>query len=159
MTSLKQPVIEVLTPTLTPDGDGRPSTSCSIGQHVNRFFRPHPAADGGRLRTLGLLGRGGQAVVYKARHHGQRLAGLEMRALPTPTDAETLSWFRREAEALAGLTPNIVQIYEVGDGRTPFFAMEYVRRQPARLTARPQLSRRRRADRNFGACRPRRPPG
>ncbi len=79
--------------------------------------------------VLGLLGRGGMGVVYKARQLGlNRLIALKMLPAEMPADAPGLVRFRREAEAVARLQhPNIVQVYEVGDwdGR-PFFSMEYV---------------------------------
>jgi serine/threonine-protein kinase len=78
---------------------------------------------------LGVLGRGGMGVVYKARHRALgRLVALKMILSGNHADPLELARFRVEAEALARLQhPNIVQIFEVGDheGR-PFFALEFV---------------------------------
>jgi serine/threonine-protein kinase len=75
------------------------------------------------------LGRGGVAVVYKARHlRLNRPVALKMLlagAWASRADRQRLS---REAELVAELRhPNIVQVYDVGDldGR-PYFTMELV---------------------------------
>jgi tetratricopeptide (TPR) repeat protein/tRNA A-37 threonylcarbamoyl transferase component Bud32 len=73
------------------------------------------------------IGRGGMAVVYKARQAGlNRFVALKMIYATTPS--ETLARFRREAETVARLDhPNIVRIHEVGDLEgQPYLALEYV---------------------------------
>jgi len=78
---------------------------------------------------LGVLGRGGMGIVYRARHTAlNRNVALKMireGELATPEEFER---FYREAEAVARLRhPNIVQIYEVGrTGSNPYFSLEYV---------------------------------
>src|SRR5262249_36896731 len=79
--------------------------------------------------VLGLLGRGGMGVVYKARHlRLKRLVALKMMRADPGAGTQELARFRAEAEAVARLQhPNIVQIHEVGDhnGR-PYLALESV---------------------------------
>lgn len=73
------------------------------------------------------IGRGGMAVVYKARQAGlNRFVALKMIHAARPPEA--LARFRREAEAVARLDhPNIVKIHEVGDlSGQPYLALEYV---------------------------------
>src|SRR5262245_23549988 len=78
---------------------------------------------------LGVLGRGGMGVVYKARQDGlKRLVALKMILAGGHRGHEAHARFQIEAEAVARLKhPNIVQIYEVGqrDG-LPFFSLEFV---------------------------------
>ncbi|OAI41423.1 hypothetical protein AYO40_03165 [Planctomycetaceae bacterium SCGC AG-212-D15] len=68
-------------------------------------------------------------IVYKARQEKlKRLVALKMILAGSHADANALTRFRTEAEAVARLQhPNIVQIYEVGehDG-SPFFSLEFV---------------------------------
>ncbi len=75
------------------------------------------------------LGRGGMGVVYLARHRElNRPVALKMILAGAHADAETLSRFHREAEAVARLQhPGFVQIHEVGEyqGR-PYLTLEYV---------------------------------
>jgi WD40 repeat protein len=77
---------------------------------------------------LGVLGRGGMGVVYRARHLAlKRTVALKMILAGGHAGAEQRARFRGEAEAVARLQhPHIVQIHEIGeaDGR-PFFALEY----------------------------------
>ncbi len=78
--------------------------------------------------VLGLLGRGGMGVVYKARDRKlNRVVALKM-LRGGGTTAEELARFRHEAEAQARLQhPNVVLVFEVGvAGGRPYFALEYV---------------------------------
>jgi serine/threonine-protein kinase len=78
---------------------------------------------------LGVLGRGGMGVVYRARHTKlDRIVALKMILAGEHAGSQELDRFQREAEAAARLQhPNMVDIYEVGDhqGR-PYLALEYV---------------------------------
>jgi WD40 repeat protein len=88
---------------------------------------PPPSLPG--YEVLSVLGRGGMAVVYKARHLGlKRLVALKMILSGANASPEVRSRFQREAEAVAQLQhPNIVQVYEVGaHGGLPYLALEYV---------------------------------
>jgi serine/threonine protein kinase len=68
-------------------------------------------------------------VVYKAKHEKlKRVVALKMIQIDPEDDAQYLSRFQSEAEAVARLHhPNIVQIFEVGkaDG-SPYLALEFV---------------------------------
>ncbi len=86
-----------------------------------------PAVPG--YEIIGVLGRGGMAVVYKARHLALgRIVALKMLRNWARAGEKELARFRAEADVIARLQhPNIVQIYDVGEiaGR-PYFALEYV---------------------------------
>src|SRR5262245_5028196 len=80
-------------------------------------------------KLIGVLGRGGVGVVFKARQISlQREVAIKMLQNWSRAGERELARFRAEADVIAHLQhPNIVQIYDVGqvDGR-PFFVLEYV---------------------------------
>jgi tRNA A-37 threonylcarbamoyl transferase component Bud32 len=79
--------------------------------------------------VLGELGRGGMAVVYKARQTAlHRPVALKMILSGAQAGAGDLARFRAEAEAIARLQhPNIVQIFEVGESAGHhYLALEFV---------------------------------
>ncbi len=86
-----------------------------------------PAVPG--FEILGELGRGGMAVVYRARQVAlQRTVALKMILNGAHAGPKELARFRAEAAVIARLQhPNIVQVYDVGEaaGR-PYFALEFV---------------------------------
>ena len=80
-------------------------------------------------KFLGVLGRGGMGVVYKARQVKlDRLVALKMVLSGVYAAPAELARFQAEAEAVARLQhPNIVQIYEINDYQgLPYLALEYV---------------------------------
>jgi len=98
-----------------------------IASQGNTNPEPAPVIPG--YEILGELGRGGMAVVYRARQVGlNRHVALKMILAGRHAAPELRARFRREAEAVARLQhPNIVQIHEIGeqDG-LPYFSMELV---------------------------------
>lgn len=78
--------------------------------------------------VLGVLGKGGMGVVYKARQLGlNRVVALKMILHAEHAGHEERRRFRAEAEAVARLQhSHIVQIYEVGEyNGLPYFSLEY----------------------------------
>lgn len=93
----------------------------------------------GPYRVLGVLGRGGMGVVYRAeQEQPRREVALKVLA-PGLASARAVRRFEHEAQILGRLQhPGIAQVYEAAAAETPggvrpFFAMEMVRGEP--LTA------------------------
>jgi tetratricopeptide (TPR) repeat protein len=77
--------------------------------------------------TLRELGRGGMGVVYCAWQNDlRRVVAIKTVLAGAATAPEQQVRFQREAEAVARLQhPNIVQIYQVGLGSSPYLVLEH----------------------------------
>src|SRR5437868_2999196 len=82
----------------------------------------------GNYEILEEIGRGGMGVIYRARQrHSCRIVAVKSVVSYHSDSHETLTRFRREAEAAASLDhPNILPIYEVSESEDglPFFSMK-----------------------------------
>ena len=86
----------------------------------------------GDYQILDLLGRGGMAVVYKARDLKLgRIVALKMIAAGGDASAAQLDRFRSEAQAVARLRhSNIIAIYAIGEHENrPYLTLELARRR------------------------------
>ena len=82
----------------------------------------------GNYEIMEEIGRGGMGIIYRARQrHSKRIVALKRTLGYHAESRETLTRFRREAEAAASLDhPNILPIYEVGESEgVPFFSMKF----------------------------------
>ena len=108
-----------MTPTID-SAQGKPTSSAPIDFEI-------PSVPG--YEIIGILGRGGMGVVFKARQLAlQRIVAIKMFQNWAQAGEKELARFRDEADVIARLQhPNIVQIHDVGDvaGR-PYFVLEYV---------------------------------
>jgi eukaryotic-like serine/threonine-protein kinase len=87
---------------------------------------PAPQASFGDYQLVAEVARGGQGVVYQARHvRSGRAVALKLLADPSPSAVKR---FRQEARVLARLLhPNVLRVLEHGEfGGTPFIATELV---------------------------------
>jgi serine/threonine protein kinase len=96
-------------------------TDPGTGPHGTKILQPAPELQSVRdafpqLEILGLIGRGGMGVVYKARQKSlNRLVALKLLAPERINDSKFAERFEREAQALARLShPNIVTIHDFG---------------------------------------------
>jgi WD40 repeat protein/serine/threonine protein kinase len=81
----------------------------------------------GAYEIVGLLGRGGMSIVYKARQPSLK-RWVALKVITAADDPAGRTRFRREAEAVASLQhAHIVQVHEVGEqDELPYMALEYV---------------------------------
>ena len=95
-----------------------------------RSAKLNPGDRIGKFEIIEEIGRGGMAVVYKARQTdlGRIVAFKVINSEDPRTDAEYLQRFQEEARNMASLShPNIVQVYEVGEeDNLNYIAMEYI---------------------------------
>jgi serine/threonine-protein kinase len=87
-------------------------------------------AIGSEYELLDELGRGGMAIVYRARETAlDREVAIKVLPLGLSFDQEFVERFEREARTAAQLEhPNIIPIYRVGKaGRVPYFVMKFLR--------------------------------
>jgi predicted Ser/Thr protein kinase/tetratricopeptide (TPR) repeat protein len=103
------------------------SAADPVAQHPERI---------GAYRILGVLGRGGMGIVYRAEQERPRRAVALKVVRPERASAEALRRFEHEAHLLGRLHhPGIAQIFEAGSiptaaGPHPFFAMELIAGRP-----------------------------
>lgn len=88
-----------------------------IGDHVS-----------GRYKIIEKIGSGGMANVYLAEDLIlERKVAVKMMSLDFQEDEQNLRRFQREALSTTELDhPNIVNIYDVGEGSQPYIVMEYI---------------------------------
>src|ERR671919_2865869 len=87
----------------------------------------------GEYEILEELGRGGMAIVFKARETQlEREVAIKVLPFSLAFDKEFVERFQREARTAARLEhPNIIPIYRVGkSGRVIYFVMKLLRGQP-----------------------------
>ncbi len=112
------------------EGDAAPADQENSTTGTASFSAPvSPPPTFGDYDLLGELGRGGQGVVYRARHRGLgRVVALKTIPAIHLTDARVRERFRIEASAASRLDhPNIVPVYDVGDrDGFCFFSMKLV---------------------------------
>jgi serine/threonine protein kinase len=87
----------------------------------------------GKYEVVGLIGRGGMGVVYKARDNTLgRPVALKVMTGDLAADTETRVRFVREARSVSMLQhANIVVVYELGEhDSSPYIAMEFLEGEP-----------------------------
>lgn len=111
-----------------PGGAQGAATPAPPGLPTEKASAPGSSPIPGYL-VLEELGRGGMAVVFKARQISlDRTVALKIMAKRLASDPDFVKRFEREAKALAALNhPNIVSIFDRGQsGDKIFFVMEFV---------------------------------
>jgi tRNA A-37 threonylcarbamoyl transferase component Bud32 len=103
--------------------DARPDVKDLVGRII-----------GGRLRIIEVVGRGGQATIYRADHlMMNRQCAVKVPFEKVMRDPDTAARFLREAKLASAVQhPNIVSVFDFGtdDKGTTFMAMELVDGEP-----------------------------
>jgi serine/threonine protein kinase len=124
---ISDPVIQSLRCVLRPGPTPSPHGADTVVQPPPPNGVAEPVQIG-NYTILGELGRGGMAVVYKARQqHPERFVALKVLLAGRHSGSERQARFRAEADAIARLRhPHIVQVFEAGehDG-LPYLALEF----------------------------------
>ncbi len=105
------------------------SRPASAGEMPLPEIQPSDIEEIPGYELLGVLGRGGMGLVFRARQVSlKRQVALKMILTGRNARADDRVRFQKEAEAVARLQhPNIVQIYEVGQQNgLPYFSLEFV---------------------------------
>ena len=116
------------------------ATRCEPGDSTDSYATAHPDSIPTTPRDIPAdafpgyelleeIGRGGMAIVYKARQEGlNRLVAFKMILGGHRAGPKDLIRFLVEAEAVASIKhPNVVQVHEYGEAdNRPFLAMEYL---------------------------------
>jgi photosystem II stability/assembly factor-like uncharacterized protein len=113
-------------PDTWPEDELPPPPTRTAAPHLPTL-PPPPAIDGYEVGEL--VGRGGMAVVYRARQRSlNRPVALKVLLVGPYADPAERARIRAEAEAIARLQhPNVVHVYEVGEGDgLPYLLMEFV---------------------------------
>ena len=119
-------------PVPTPSYDTgafRLSRSAAAGEEPLPEIQPSDIEEIPGYELLGVLGRGGMGIVFRARQISlKRQVALKMILSGRHARSSDRQRFQKEAEAVARLQhPNIVQIYEVGQQNgLPYFSLEFV---------------------------------
>jgi serine/threonine protein kinase len=103
--------------------------SLSAGEIALPEIQPSDIEEIPGYELLGILGRGGMGIVFRARQVSlKRQVALKMILTGRNAREKDRLRFQKEAEAVARLQhPNIVQIYEVGQQNgLPYFSLEFV---------------------------------
>jgi WD40 repeat protein len=115
-------------PPAGPPSQDPPSVSQTLADPPPAAFDEPGLPDVPGYEILGVLGKGGMGVVYRARQQGLgRVVALKMILHADHAGAGQRQRFRTEAEAIARLQhPHIVQVFEVGEHKgTPYFSLEF----------------------------------